>query len=278
MNVSKLYREGWLLTTVSVVMLALFLFPMYWMVLTALRPGTQIFAYPPEFLPTVIDFSAFERVLNNPRIPRYFLNSLIIGTGTTVLTLLLAAPAAYALAHLPLRGKSALLLISLASLMFPAIMIATPLFALFYGVGLGESYFNLIVANSALALPFAMTVLRPFFLAIPKQLAEAAKIDGCDSWGAFWRVMLPLAVPGLMTTAVFTFLFGWGDLLFAISLINSDELRPITAGLWAFIGGNVTKWNAVMALTTLAMLPPLIVFLIAQRYVVSGLTAGSVKE
>jgi multiple sugar transport system permease protein len=276
--ITKLYRRGWWLTALGWLMLAVFLFPLYWMVLTALRPGSAIFAYPPEFLPRVLDFSAFERVLSDSRIPRYFLNSLIVGSGTTVLTLALATPAAYALAHLPLRGKGALLLVSLASLMFPAIMITTPLFATFYGLGLGESYFNLIVANAALALPFSMTVLRPFFLSIPKQLGEAARIDGCNAWGAFWRVMLPLAGPGLVTTAVFTFLFGWGDLLFAISLVNSDELRPITAGLWAFIGGNVTRWNLVMALTTLAMLPPLVVFLIAQRYVVGGITAGSVKE
>jgi multiple sugar transport system permease protein len=276
--ISRLYKQGWLLSVLSALMLALFLFPIYWMVLTAFRPGSEIFAYPPKFWLDTIDFSSFARVLSDSRIPRYFLNSVIVGTGTTLLTLALAAPAAYGLAHLPLKGKGVLLLISLASLMFPAIMITTPLFAMFFKVGIGESHFNLIVANTALALPFAMTVLRPFFLSIPKQLAEAARIDGCSAWGAFWRVMLPLATPGLLTTAVFTFLFGWGDLLFAISLVNSDELRPITAGLWAFIGGNVTRWNNVMALTTLAMIPPLLVFLFAQRYVVSGITAGSVKE
>ena len=273
-----LYRRGYAMTALSVVMLAVFLFPIYWMLLTAIRPGTELFAYPPQFLPNPADFFPFQRVLSDPKIPRYFLNSFIVGFGTTILTLSLAAPAAYGLAHLPLRGKNVLLLVSLASLMFPAIMIATPLFALFYGIGLGESYWNLIIANSALALPFAITVLRPFFLAIPKQLAEAAKIDGCTAWGAFWRVMLPLATPGMITTAVFTFLFGWGDLLFAISLVNSDELRPITAGLWAYSGSNVTKWNYVMALATVAMLPPLVLFLLAQRYVVRGLTAGSVKE
>jgi multiple sugar transport system permease protein len=276
--ISRLYKQGWLLSGLSALILALFLFPIYWMVLTAFRPGSEIFAYPPQFWLDTIDFGAFARVLSDSRIPRYFLNSVIVGTGTTLLTLTLAAPAAYGLAHLPLRGKGVLLLISLASLMFPAIMITTPLFAMFFKVGIGESHLNLIVANSALSLPFAMTVLRPFFLSIPKQLAEAARIDGCSAWGAFWRVMLPLATPGLLTTAVFTFLFGWGDLLFAISLVNSDELRPITAGLWAFIGGNVTRWNNVMALTTLAMIPPLLVFLFAQRYVVSGITAGSVKE
>jgi multiple sugar transport system permease protein len=276
--ISSLYRKGYGLTLLSLLLLGVFLFPIYWMILTALRPATEIFAYPPRFFPDIIDLDSFRRVLDDPKIPRYFLNSSIVGFGTTILTLLLAAPAAYGLAHLPLRGKNALMLISLSSLMFPAIMIATPLFVIFSRLGLNESYFGLIVANSALALPFAITVLRPFYLSIPRQLTEAAKIDGCTTWGAFWRVMLPLSTPGLLTTAIFTFLFGWSDLLFAISLVNSDEVRPITAGLYAYMGSNVTRWNAVMAISTVAMLPPLVVFLLAQRYVVRGLTAGSVKE
>jgi multiple sugar transport system permease protein len=276
--ISSLYRKGYGLTLLSLLLLGVFLFPIYWMILTALRPATEIFAYPPRFFPDIIDLDSFRRVLDDPKIPRYFLNSSIVGFGTTILTLLLAAPAAYGLAHLPLRGKNALMLISLSSLMFPAILIATPLFVIFSRLGLNESYFGLIVANTALALPFAITVLRPFYLSIPRQLTEAAKIDGCTTWGAFWRVMLPLSTPGLLTTAIFTFLFGWSDLLFAISLVNSDEVRPITAGLYAYMGSNVTKWNAVMAISTVAMLPPLVVFLLAQRYVVRGLTAGSVKE
>jgi multiple sugar transport system permease protein len=276
--ISSLYRKGYGLSIISVLLLVVFLFPIYWMVITSVRPATEIFAYPPQFLPDQLDWSSFQRVLNDPKVPRYLLNSTIVGFGTTIVTLLLAAPAAYGLAHLPLRGKSVLLLISLATLMFPAIMIATPLFVIFSRLGLSDSYFGLIVANSALALPFAVTVLRPFYLSIPRQLTEAAKIDGCTTFGAFWRVMLPLSSPGLLTTAIFTFLFGWSDLLFAISLVNSDEVRPITAGLYAYSGANVTRWNNVMALSTVAMLPPLVLFLIAQRYVVRGLTAGSVKE
>jgi multiple sugar transport system permease protein len=272
------YRRGYGLSLLGLLMLMIFLFPIYWMVLTALRPSTLIFAYPPHFLPDVIDLDSLKSVLSDAKIPRYFLNSTIVGFGCTILTLLLAVPAAYALAHLPLRGKGLLLLISLSSLMFPAIMIATPLFVIFSRLGLTDSYFGLIVANTALALPFAVTVLRPFYLHIPKQLTEAAKIDGCTTWGAFWRVILPLSQTGLVTTAIFTFLFGWSDLLFAITLVNSDQIRPITAGLYANIGNNSIKWNAVMALSTVAMLPPLALFLVTQRYVIRGLTAGAVKE
>jgi len=266
-------------TAVGLLMLLVFLFPVYWMVVTAVKPTAAIYASPPQIFPTSLDFSAWEaRIFNNPSIPRYFLNSAIVGFGTTLLTLALAAPAAYGLASLPIRGKSLLMSISLTALMFPAIMMALPLFVMFSRFGLTNSYPGLILANTTLALPFAIIVLRPFFLAIPAELTDAARIDGCSSFGSFWRVVLPLATPGLFTAAVFTFLFGWSDLVFALSLTTDDNMRPVTAGLWNFIGSNVTQWNAVMAFSTLAMLPPLVVFLVAQRYVVSGLTAGAVKE
>lgn len=274
----NLYRRGYGLSLLGLLMLGVFLFPVYWMILTALRPATEVLASPPHFFPSVFDLRPMQTVLADPKIPRYFLNSAVVGFGCTVLSLLLATPAAYGLAHLPLRGKSLLLLISLSSLMFPAIMIATPLFVIFSRIGLSENLFSLIVANTTLALPFAITVLRPFFLAIPKQLSEAARIDGCTTWGAFWRVILPVAFPGLLTTAIFTFLLGWGDLLFALTLVNNDAVRPITAGIYSNIGNNSIRWNNVMAISSVAMLPPLLLFLITQRYVVRGLTVGAVKE
>lgn len=275
----SLYKKGYGLSLVSLLLLGIFLFPIYWMVVTSLRTSTEIFAYPPQFIPNHIDLTYFrEVVFENEKVLPYLRNSFLVGAGTTLLTLLLASPAAYGLAHLPLRGKNLLLLISLSSLMFPAIMLATPMFVMFSQLGFTNNFLGLIIANTALSLPFAITVLRPFYRSIPTELSEAARVDGCTTWTAFWRIILPLSRPGLLTAGIFTFLFGWGDLLFAISLVNSDNLRPITAGLWNYMGGNVTKWNLVMALSTVAMLPPLILFLFAQRYVVAGLTAGSVKE
>lgn len=270
--------KSWVFTLVSVLMLAVFLFPIYWMITTAVKPTTEIFANPPRFIPTSLDFSAWRERIFDPRIARYFVNSTVVGFGTTLLTLALAAPAAYGIASLPIRGKSFLLSMSLTALMFPAIMLATPLFVMFSRLALTDNYLGLILANTTLALPFAIIVLRPFFLAIPNELTSAARIDGCSSFGAFFRVVLPLATPGLFTAAVFTFLFGWSDLVFALTLTTEESMRPVTAGLWNFIGSNVTQWNSVMAFSTLAMLPPLVVFLVAQRYVVAGLTAGAVKE
>jgi multiple sugar transport system permease protein len=267
------------MTLLSLMLLAIFLFPVYWMIITTFKPQSAIFAFPPEFFPKTFDTGAWVRTLTGSlNVQRYFLNSAIIGFGTMILTLALAAPAAYGIAHLPLKGKGLIILVSLSSLMFPAIMLATPLFVIFSRMHLINNYLSLILANTALALPFALVVLRPVFLSLPQTLTEAARIDGCTAWGAFLRVLLPIATPGLATAGIFTFLFGWNDLVFALALTNQDAYRPVTSGLWAFVGSNNTDWGAVMAFSTIAMLPPLVIFLFAQRYVVSGLTAGAVKQ
>jgi len=278
LNIEKVSRTQHLYSILSFIMLCIFLFPVYWMITTSVKPDSELLTYPPRFVPSIFDFYPYrEQILNNPAILRYLANSAIVGLGTTVLTLFMAAPAAYALAHFKVRGKSILILLSLTALMFPAIMLALPLFVIFSRLGLTDNYLGLILANTALALPFALVVLRPAFLNIPTEVAEAAMIDGCSKWSAFLRVIVPLTKPALATAAIFTFLAGWNDLVFALSLTTRDNFRPITAGLWAFVGNNVTDWNGVMALSTVAMLPPLVIFIFAQQYIISGLTSGSVK-
>jgi multiple sugar transport system permease protein len=267
---------GW--TLFSLVIVALFLFPIYWMAATSLKAPTDIFAYPPQLIPKSIHFDAWtNRIFGDPQVMRYVLNSTVIAVGVMVLTLLMAAPTAYALAHLPMRGKSALMLINLSALMFPAIMLATPLFVIFNRLGLTDSYIGLILANTTISLPFCIILLRPFFLSIPPELTEAAEIDGCGRFQAFVRVILPIAKPGLFTAATFSFLFGWGDLIFALTMTSEDSIRPVTAGLWSFLGANTRDWAGAMAFSTLAIVPPLAMFLAAQRHIVAGLTAGGVK-
>jgi multiple sugar transport system permease protein len=269
--------RAWAWAAVGLLVLLGYLFPVYWMILTSLRPLLDTMAWPPQLLPHAIDLSAWQRVLGNPAIVKYFANSMVVGTGTTVLTLALAAPAAYAVAHLPVRGKSFVLLISLASLLFPAVMLATPLFVIFSQLGLTNNYLGLIIANATQTVPFAILILRPHFLSVPTELTDAAMVDGCGRWEALVRVVLPLVIPGLVTTALFTFILGWSDLVFALSLTNTDAFRPVTAGLWSYVGMKSVYWDAVMAFSTLAMLPTLLVFLVAQRRIVAGLTAGAMK-
>lgn len=276
---SGLRRAGFGWTLLAAVIVICYLFPVYWMAATSLKSNAAVYASPPQMVPSPVDFSSYvEAVIQNPLTLRSILNSAIIGGGTMLLTLVLAVPSAYALARLNLRGGTLFMLLLLITQLLPAIIIATPLFVLFSRIGLVNSYPALIIADTTFALPFAVIVLRPFFLTVPRELEAAAKIDGCNQFDAFWRVILPLVQPGLITVAVFAFLMGWGEFLFAITLTTNEAIQPATATLNKFIGQYGTEWNRLMAVATTVALPIIIVFASLQRYIVGGLTAGSVKE
>jgi multiple sugar transport system permease protein len=272
-------RRGYASTLIGTLFVLAYLFPVYWMIATSLKTSGAIFASPPQVVPSPAVFSAYiEAVINNPLTIRAIINSAIIGIGTMALTLLLATPAAYALARLKLRGGALMTLLLLITQLLPAIVIATPLFVLFSRIGLLNSYPALILADTTIALPFAVIILRPFFLTVPSELEAAAKIDGCNQLSAFWRVVLPLVRPGLITVAVFAFLFSWGEFLFALSLNTNENVQPVTVALNKFIGQYGTQWNKLMAVATTIALPIILIFAGLQRYIVGGLVAGSVKE
>lgn len=265
-------------TIIAFISTALFLFPIYWMFVTSIRPRNELFATPPSLFPTSPTFHAYrENFLENTQIFGYIGNSFIIAIGTLLLTLCLAAPFAYALARTTIKGKGIFLIFLLTTQMLPNIMLAMPLFILFSQIGLTNSFVSLIVANTTYALPFAILVLRPYFLSIPSGLEEAAAIDGCGKLKTFWSIILPLVRPGLLTVGAFSFLFGWGDLLFALVLTTDESIRPLTLGLYNFIGEYGTNWNSLMAVAMIATVPIIIIFITLQKYIVGGLTSGSVK-
>ncbi len=272
-------RQGYGRTLIGALFVLAYLFPVYWMVATSLKTGAAIFASPPQVVPSPVVFTAYiDAVINNPLTIRAIGNSAIIGIGTMALTLVLAAPAAYALARLNLRGGALITLLLLITQLLPAIVIATPLFVVFSRIWLLNSYLVLILADTTITLPFAVIILRPFFLTVPRELEAAAKIDGCNQLSAFWRVILPLVRPGLITVSVFAFLLAWGEFLFALSLNTNENIQPVTVALNKFIGQYGTEWNLLMAVATTIALPIIVVFASLQRYIVGGLVAGSVKE
>jgi multiple sugar transport system permease protein len=255
-----------------------FLFPIYWMITTSLKPIQDVFATPPQIIPETIQFDAYvKNFIEDLSILLYLKNSLIIAVGTSLFTLLLALPAAYAMARFRLKGSGIFLLILLVTQMVPGIMTAMPLFIMFSKFNLLNSYVALIVGNTTLALPFAILIMRPFFLSIPKGLEDAAVIDGCNRFTAFFRVVLPLTKPTLLTVGTFSFLFAWGDLIFALTLATDEKIRPLTMGLTKFIGQYGTQWDGLMAVSTIAAAPIIIMFILLQKYIVSGITAGSEK-
>lgn len=278
-GVGVLRRRGYGSTLVGALFVLLFLFPVYWMVATSLKTMPAIFSSPPQIVPDPVVVEAYrEAVLDNPLVLGSIRNSVVVALGTMLLTLLLAAPAAYALARLRLRGAGVLLLLLLVTQLLPSVVLAGPLFVMFSRIGLVNSFPALILADTTITLPFATIILRPFFLGVSRELEAAAMVDGSTLWGAFWRIVLPLVRPGLITVAVFSFLFAWGEFVFALSLNQDPGVQPVTVALNTFIGQYGTEWNRLMAVATTVALPIIAVFAGLQRFVVGGLTAGASKE
>ncbi len=275
----KSERPKWHLTAIAIVLVGFFMFPLYWMISTSLKTADQLFTRPPTWFPIPIEFGNYVAALvNNQDMLRSLGNSLIVSVGTTALTILLAAPAAYGLARLRLRWTAALMLPFLIAQLLPAINVALPMFALFTQWGLVNTFPGLILANTVGTLPFAVIVLRPFYLSIPRELEEAASVDGANRFDAFFRIVLPLVRPGLVTVGVFAFVMAWGEFIFALTLTTNRDLQPVTVTLNSFIGLYGTEWGPLMAASTVVAIPIVLVFAIFQKYITGGLAAGSVKD
>ncbi|MGH2532571.1 MAG: carbohydrate ABC transporter permease [Thermomicrobiales bacterium] len=277
--VHRLWATGYGKSVLAGLVVLVYLFPIYWMVTTSLKTSPAIFANPPQIIPTSPTLTAYrDAVFDNPAVVRSMLNSVIIAAGTMLLTLVLAPPAAYALARLRLRGSAVVALMLLLSQLLPAIVVAGPLFVLFTRLDLINSYQAMILADVTVTLPFAVIILRPFFLTVPRELESAALVDGATLLGAFFRIVLPLVRPGLVTVAAFSFLIAWGEFIFALSLNLDQNIEPITIAMNRFVGQYGTEWNNMMAVATAVALPIVAVFAGLQRFIVGGLTTGATKE
>jgi multiple sugar transport system permease protein len=272
-------HAGYGSTLVGILIVIVFLFPVFWMVSTSLKSPAAIFATPPTLVPTPLVLDAYrDAVAGDPAVVRAIGTSLVISVGTMLLTLVLAAPAAYGLARLRLPGGALVLLLLLITQLLPSIVIAGPLFVLFTRLHLVNSYQALILADTTLTLPFAVIVLRPFFLSVPRDLEAAALVDGATRWGSFFRITLPLVRAGLVTVAAFSFLFAWGEFVFALSLTTSEDFQPVTVALNRLIGQYGTQWSSLMAISTTVALPIIAIFAGLQRFIVGGLTTGATRE
>lgn len=272
-------RKAWRKTALASAIVVVYLFPVYWMVATSLKTAGDVFASPPQLIPVNPVLSAYqEAVFTNSVVQRAMLSSLIIATGTTLLTLLLATPAAYALARLRLRGAGVVILLLVLSQLLPAIVVAGPLFVMFSRLDLTNTYQAIILADVSVTLPFAVIILRPYFLTVPRELESASMLDGSTQFGAFRNIVMPLVLPGLVTVGAFSFLIAWGEFIFGLSLNLNEKVQPITVALNNFVGQYGTEWNKMMAVATTIALPIVIIFIALQRFIVSGITSGATKE
>ena len=255
-----------------------FIFPLYWMVVTALKTQVEIFSIPTPLWPENLTFDAFAKQLSSSGDTlRGFKNSLIISCGATVIATVLAIPAAYGLARFRFGARRGLVLFFLITQMLPSTLVLTSLYIMFSKMHLLNTYWAPILADATLGIPFSIIILRTYFVSIPKELDEAAKIDGCGHVSAFTKIMLPIAKPGIVVAAVFSFVYAWGDLIYGITFITNLNMRPITSSIYNYVQQYQTLWNSTMAFGIIAITPVVLIFIFMQKYIVSGLTNGAVK-
>jgi len=253
------------------------LFPVFWMASSSLKPGPELFARDMTLLPVDWTLENYRNVWNNTNFPRYFWNSFVVAGASTVLSVVVSMYAAYALARIRFAGRSAFGFLMLVTQMFPHILLVVPLFLIIQRIGLLNTHAALILAYTAFSLPFTIWLLRGFFEAIPEELEEAAMIDGASQLKTFHRIILPLAGPGLAAVAMFGFIRGWNEFLFALVFLQTRSLFTLPLGLASFQEEFTTRWDLMMAGAGIITLPVLFLFLLMQRFIVQGLLGGAVK-
>ena len=264
-----------LCTLAAAVALVLILFPVYAIIVGSFESTNTLFSGTFYWLPHAATLDNYSTVIHAQS--ANVVTSLVVGLGTALLALVVAVPAAYALSKYRLRVTVILVSSLLVAQIVPSIVLATSLFIVFHRINLVNSYPGLIIADGTYAVPFAILVLRAFLFSLPNELIYAARVDGATEWQTFRMIVIPLARSAVITVAVFAFLAGWGDFIFALTILNGSGIEPITLGIYTYLGNYSTDWGAVMAAGVFAMVPAGILLVVAQRYIASGLTAGSVK-
>lgn len=269
------HRSTWWKTLIGVVLTLLMLFPVYWMInisftdRSAIRSGDL---WPKAF--TLDNYAA----AFSSQLP-YLGTSLVIALGTVLFTLLIALPSSYAIAFLELKGRRTINFLLIVAQMIPAVVMALGFYQIFNQIGMLDSIPGLIVADSTVAVPFAVMLLSSFMMGMPRSLIEAAEIDGANRWMVFTRIVVPLSRNSIVTTSLFSFLWAWSDFMFASTLdAGGGNLRPITMGIYDFIGAQNQEWGPMMATAVLASVPTALLLIVAQKYVAAGVTAGAVKD
>ncbi len=258
-------------------LLALSGFPFYWMILTSLTSSADLFAQPPKFWPNFAEASVYREAFVKIPVRTWLLNSLIVAAGTTVLSLGLALFPAYALSRFTFSGKGLMGVALFVTQMLPEAMLVVPFYALFGQFALLDTLAGLVLANTAFTVPVVVMILKGAIDGIPLEIEEAAHIDGCSRFGIVWRIVLPLTSPTMAAAAVIAFFHGWNEYVFAQTLVSSESLRTASVGLAGFVGELSTPVHMVMAIGVIYTLPAVVFYLFVQRYVVAGMTAGSVK-
>jgi len=250
--------------------------PYLWMMLTSVKPDADITQYPLRYWPSAITFQHYDDLLAHTSFAANLLNSLIVAIGAVLVGLAVSVPAAYAFSRFRFAGRRVLMTQFLVINMFPIVLLIIPLFVLMRNLGLLDTFIGIIAGHSTFAIPFAIWMLTSYMNSIPREIDDAAFVDGASRLQTIRLVLLPLLMPGLATTAIYIFVTSWNEYLFAM-MLSGDNVRTVTVALQHFIGEFTVQWGLLTAGGTLIAIPVTILFLIVQRRLVSGLTTGAVK-
>jgi ABC-type glycerol-3-phosphate transport system permease component len=261
----------------AALLIAVCIFPFVWMALSSVKTLSELYTVPPVWLPEVLSFENYRKVIFESNVPRYFLNSAVISIGATALALCLAIFASYGLARFHFKGKGAYQAAILLGQLLPTAAIIVPLFVTLRVLGLVNTYLGLILVYMIITLPLSVWMLTSYFKAIPVELEEAAIIDGCSRLGVLFRITLPLSAPGIVAIVVYAFVTTWNEFIFALVLAQDYRVKTLPIGIAEFTTEFNTDWGAVMAASLIMTLPIAILFFAMQRLFVGGLTAGAVK-
>ncbi len=276
-------KVGWartrryVLPLVGLAVALAFLGPYIVMVLNSLRPSSDVVQTPPTFLPRTWQWSTYGDVLGDQRFLNWLKTSLLVASSSTVIVVLVAVPAAYFTARFRFPGRTAFLFLVLVTQMFSPTSLVVGLYREFFELNLVNTYLAIILTNSAFNLAFAVWILHGFFSSIPKEVEEAAHLDGCSRVGTLARIMLPLTMPGVVTAVIFTFIAAWNEYVVALTLMLDDAKKPLTVGITSYVTGYEQHWDQLFGASVIAIIPVVILFAFIEKHLVGGLTAGSVK-
>jgi len=270
-------RSRWIVVPLTLIILLFLLFPFFVMVSTMLKSGKDVYTVPPLWIPTRLMWSNFIDVWVQANLAHYFLASLIVGLGATALNTCLSVPAAYAVARLRFPGRKFAMFLLLMIEMFSPVIVIISLFKVVASFHMLDTFGALIILDALFTVAFNTWMMNGYFKTIPKDIEEAALIDGCNRVQTMTQIMLPIAVPGLVTVMIYAFIFAWNEFLFALTMMSSKNKMPLTIALYNYVGQYNTQWQYLTMAAFLALIPVLVLFYVIEKRLVAGLAGGAVK-
>jgi ABC-type glycerol-3-phosphate transport system permease component len=277
-SISRQKRNAAIVTAILLIFALAFVgFPLLWMAISSFKPGVDLFVVPPTILPRSWSLEWYQQAFATDTVVRYFLNSLKIASVVMIIDMLVGTLTAYSLVRFRYAGRKALMMGILASYCVPPIMLLLPLYKIMATMGLTGSHVGVIIGHFTITLPFSVWLLIPFFKKLPREIDEAALIDGASEWQVFARVDFPLVVSGVISTGIMAFIMSWNEFLLSSVLVNKEAMKTLTVGISNYISSTHIDWGIIMALGTITTIPVILLFAAVQRYFVEGMTAGAVK-